>query len=73
MKKYTLKSIKTLARFGMAEDITGAAWDPKKYNTFEKIGYSSGMYGINGGVLQDNESGKIYVITARNSMLMRIF
>ena len=39
----------------------------------ERVGYSSGVYGINGGLLQDTETGEQFAIIARNSTLMRLF
>lgn len=72
MRKYKLSEIKNLVREGFAVDLTTAHADsiPAQY---EKIGYSSGTYGINGGVIKDTENGTYYAITARNSMLFRIF
>lgn len=73
MKKYTLKALKNLIESGAARDITNETniFDvlPKNY---EKIGYSAGMYGINGGLIKD-ENGGLYVIKARNSNLFRVF
>lgn len=73
MKKYTLKALKNLIESGVARDITNETniFDvlPKNY---EKIGYSAGIYGINGGLIKD-ENGGLYVIKARNSNLFRVF
>ena len=77
MKKYTQRYFKTLVKEGHAHDLTG--YDFKtldqwiKTHNFNKIGYSSGIYGINGGLIQDTETGELYAITARNSALLRIF
>ena len=38
-----------------------------------KEGYSSGIYGINGGLLKDIDSGEFYVITTSNSTLLYFF
>ena len=77
MKKYTLKQIKNFIAEGIAEDITNYSFEAvntlRKENRLEKIGYSSGVYGINGGLLQDTESGKLYAIDARNATLMQLF
>ena len=72
MRKYTIKELKELCRHGMAKNITNAKPEeiPENYN---KIGYSSGTYGINGGLIQDTKTGEYYAITARNSNLFRIF
>lgn len=73
MKKYTLKALKNLIESGAARDITNETniFDvlPKRY---EKIGYSAGIYGINGGLIKA-ENGDLYVIKARNSNLFRVF
>ena len=71
MNKCTLKAIKDYVRLGIATDVTTCASEnlPKCY---EKIAYSCGTYGINGGVYTDKE-GNFYAITSRNSNLFRIF
>lgn len=77
MKKTTQSTIKGYVRTGSAVDIT--SYDFEKMRDFlhahslEKIAYSSGVYGINGGIVQDRESGELYAITARNSALMMVF
>lgn len=72
MRKYTLRELRELVRLGMAVNITEA--DPKSIKEpVEKIGYSSGVYGLNGGLLQGRESGNYYVITARSSNLFYFF
>lgn len=72
MRKYTLRELRELVRLGMAVNITEA--DPKSIKKpVEKIGYSSGVYGLNGGLLQDRESGNYYAITARSSNLFYFF
>ncbi len=56
----------------MAINITEA--DPKSITEpVEKIGYSSGVYGLNGGLLQGRESGNYYAILARSSNLFYFF
>ena len=71
MKKYTLREIKRFVSLGVAQDITAAS-RPAIHEPFEKIGYSAGIYGIN-GLLQGKSSGTIYAITARNSNLFYYF
>lgn len=75
MRKYKLSELKNLVRLGMAHDLTNAKPEEviKIWEHTEKIGYSSGTYGINGGLIQDTETGEYYAITARNSNLFRIF
>ena len=54
MKKYTQAQLRQLVRIGVAED---CADKPGEYmDTLrrpDKVGYNSGIYGINGGLLQD--------------------
>lgn len=72
MRKYALRELKRMISTGAAGNLTNAspAAIPAQY---EKIGYSAGTYGINGGLIRDTESGELYAITARNSILFRIF
>ena len=75
MRKYTLSAIRVLVRDGFAHDITNADAETvlNIWRKSEKVGYSSGVYGINGGLLRDMETGETYAITARNSNLFRCF
>lgn len=61
MRKYTQKELRQLVRLGVAEDYTNK---PSEYiytlRRLEKVGYSSGVYGINGGLVQDTETGALY-------------
>lgn len=74
MRKYTQKQLRELVRLGCAEDYTHK---PSEYiytlRRLDKIGYSSGVYGLNGGLVEDMETGTLYAITARNSNLFRMF
>lgn len=72
MTKYTQKELKNLVAIGAALNLTNESAEkiPARY---DKIGYSSGIYGINGGLIRDTDTGVLYAITARNSMLARIF
>ena len=75
MRKYTLSELKNLVRCGMAHDLTNATVNEvmKQWQHAERVGYSSGVYGINGGLIRNTETGEYYAITARNSNLFRIF
>lgn len=72
MRKYTLREIKRFISLRLAQDITTAS-RPAIQEPFERIGYSAGIYGINGGLLRGQCSGTIYAITARNSNLFYYF
>lgn len=75
MRKYTLSELKNLVRCGMAHDLTNATDTEvmEQWQHAEKVGYSSGVYGINGGLIRNTETGEYYAIIARNSNLFRIF
>lgn len=75
MRKYKLSELKNLVRSGMAHDLTNAsaAEVMEQWKHGEKAGYSSGVYGLNGGLIQNTETGEYYAITVRNSNLFRIF
>ena len=77
MNKYTLKHLKQLAHDEIAFDITNISEfnldQLQSYEKgFEKIGISSGTYGMNGALLKGYTTGGLYVITARNSTLFRL-
>lgn len=77
MRKTTQKTIKNYIIDGVAVDITAYTFEQTKEflrkHTIEKVAYSSGMYGINAGLIQDVASGQLYAITSRNSVLFMIF
>ena len=75
MRKYKLSELKNLVRSGTAHDLTNASTAEvmEQWKHGEKVGYSSGVYGLNGGLIQNTETGEYYAITARNSNLFRIF
>ena len=64
MKKYTLKALRELVRLGVAEDYTN--------KPAENL-YTSGVYGINGGLVEDTETGQLYAIIGRCSNLFILF
>ena len=74
MKKYTQKELKNLVSLGVAEDITRG--DNEKRDAiifaegyYTQIGYSAGVYGCNGMLLQGHKTGKLYAITARTTAI----
>lgn len=74
MRKYTQKQLWELVRLGCAEDYTHK---PSEYiytlRRLAKIGYSSGVYGLNGGLVEDMETGTWYAIIGRCSNLFILF
>lgn len=69
MIKTTLKELKQLVKNGLAVDITTKK---EKITGLEKVAFSFGVYGINGGLLKDN-NGNLYAITARATTLFIYF
>jgi hypothetical protein len=68
MTKYTQKQLKALVKNGIAVDVTNATNRAEAVpEDYKKIGYSLGVYGKNGLLLQGCESGKLYAVTARTS------
>lgn len=77
MRKYTQKALRELVAIGAAESITNYNFEQMSEflhaHSLDKIGYSSGVYGLNGGLLQDTKTGQLYAITARNTALCMAF
>lgn len=72
MRKYTQRELKALVKMGAAVDITNHGTAEykalmEKEKDLDKLGYSSGIYSINGGLLQGQETGTLYAITARTT------
>ena len=74
MRKYTQTELRQLVLLGVAEDCTNK---PSEYaqtlNRLEKVGYSVGIYGLNGGLVQDPETGTLYAIIGRCTNLFIVF
>ena len=74
MRKYKLKELRDLVRLRVAEDYTNK---PAEYiytlRRLDKVGYSSGVYGINGGLIEDTETGQLYAIIGRCANLFILF
>ena len=74
MKKYTQRELKNLVALGVAEDITRGDNETREAiesveGSYTQIGYSAGVYGCNGMLLQGHKTGKLYAITARTSAI----
>lgn len=66
MQKYTQKQLKNLVKSGAAIDCT---YDrERRVNNYRQIGYSAGVYGCNGMLLQD-QNGQLYAITSRTTAI----
>lgn len=76
MRKFKQKEIKAFIQDGIAKKLDGTFEEILDFihtHNFERIGYSAGVYGLNGGIIRDMESGELYAIPARNSTLFMIF
>ena len=77
MRRYTQRELKNLIALGAAEDITRGDNETREAieaseGYYTQIGYSAGIYGCNGMLLQGHKTGKLYAITAR-TMAIYIF
>lgn len=68
MKTTTTQSeLKRLIKVGAAIELTDTNTIPA--GRLETVALSFGMYGINGGLFRDQESGQLYAIPRRDSIL----
>ena len=68
MKKYTQKELRRLVDLGVALNITKSHSREDLGERYEQVGYSKGIYGCNGKLLQ-GESGQMYAIIGATSAL----
>lgn len=73
MKTMKQKEIKNLVKLGVAIDITAEEGNLDRYRQLDPIAVSRGKCGMNGGLLKDFQTGKLYAITARNAALFYYF
>lgn len=72
MRKYTQKELREYTRLKLARDLTTV--DPEELpRHYEKIGYSRGIYDLNGGLVQDKDTGELGAVVGRSSNLFRLF
>lgn len=74
MTKYSQKDIKALVADGAAIDITNHdGYMREQLETLEGrldcIGYSHGVYGVNGLLLRGRNTGNLYAITTRSTAI----
>ena len=74
MRKYTRKELRNMVSLGMAEDVTHANNEDyrkiiKKEGFLSQIGYSAGVYGCDGMLLQGHNSGSYYAVTSKTSAI----
>ena len=69
MTKYTIKQLKSLVNNGVAKDVTYSSKKSDIPESYTQIGYSAGLYGCNGMLLQGYKSGKLYAVTGRTKAI----
>ena len=74
MRKYTQKELRGFISLNLATDITQlepCSPEAKElYKRLNQIGYSSGIYGINGALFEDVKTGERFAIVGRCSTLL---
>jgi len=68
MKRYTQRQLKNLVALGAAVDVTDATDRNAIPCYYRKIGYSKGVYGLNGLLLQ-SDGGQLYAVCARTTAI----
>lgn len=68
MERYTQKQLRALVASGAAKDVTYASDRNVIGEIYKQIGYSAGVYGCSGMLLQ-GESGKLYAVTSRTTAI----
>lgn len=68
MERLTQRELKRLVRIGAAKDITNRSDRSAIPEYYIQIGYSAGVYGCNGKLLQ-GESGQLYAICQRTTAI----
>lgn len=69
MIRYTQKQLKELVKRGIAQDVTNATEQSTIAEPYRQIGYSCGVYGCNGMLLQGLTTGDLYAVTARTTAI----
>lgn len=68
MQKFTQRELRNLVACGTAKDITNARERNEVPEGYSQIGYSCGIYGCN-GMLLEGDSGQLYAVTARTTAI----
>lgn len=66
----TKSSIRDLVKKGIAEDITNREYETLPHLSVVELSF--GVYGMNAGLFHDPETGKLYAVLARNSLLFQL-
>lgn len=67
MEKTTQKEIKRLIRLGAAKEITKCG-EPAN-SQLDTVAMSFGIYGMNGAIFKHRQTGELYAIPSRSTML----
>lgn len=75
--KTTLKELRRLDNYNHAKNITGLNFDQvnelrKEENGLEVLEVSTGLYGLNGALLEGYNSKQLYVIIGRSASLLML-
>lgn len=68
MEHFTQMQLRALVRTYAATEIKNTTDGPRP-GELTQIGYSSGVYGINGALLRRDSDGKLFAIIGRSSAL----
>lgn len=74
MMRVTQRQLREMVKAGIAKDITNGDNETrreieKEEGYYVQIGYSSGVYGCNGMLLQGKKTGTLYAITKRTQAI----
>ena len=69
MQRFTQKELRELVRSGVAVDVTRACDREAIPENYRQIGYSCGVYGCNGMLLQGCDTNKLYAVTSRTTAI----
>ena len=69
MQRFTQKELRELVRNGVAVDVTRARDRKAIPENYRQIGYSCGIYGCNGMLLQGCDTNKLYAVTSSTSAI----
>lgn len=67
MEKTTQKEIKRLIRLGAAKEITECGTPAT--NELDTVAMPFGIYGMNGAIFKHRQTGELYAIPSRSTML----
>lgn len=69
MTRYTQKQLREMVKSGIATDVTNARKQSEIPEPYRQIGYSAGVYGCNGMLLQGVRTNKLYAVTSRTTAI----